>query len=265
MTPVGAERTLRATGRAGRVEDGDRVVGIEPRDGVVGERVAAHEIIERRVGVGAVGTHPDELHTLGASVLDDPREPVVVEQRDLGAGVVERVGELRAGPPRVERDDDGTEHRAGPEADDELGQVAHGDGDAVAALHAERGAQLLGEREGAGAHVGEGQAFVVVDEVHEVGVGGAHVERVDDGAWRAHEHAQGHAVALGLLDLEETAGADERLESGIVAVDGCDHARTLPRDVDLSPRSCAQCRRGLRRYGPSARCRPRRRGTCRDG
>ena len=108
------ERTLRAPGGARRVEDGDRVVGIEPRDGVVGERRAVHEVVERRVGVGAVGAHPDELHAVGASVLDDAREPFVVEERDLGAGVVERVAELRARPPRVERHDDGTQHRAAP-------------------------------------------------------------------------------------------------------------------------------------------------------
>ena len=75
------------------------------------------------------------------------------------------------------------------------------------------GAQLLGERERAGAHLGEGEALVLVDEVDEVGVVRAHRERVEDGAGRAHEHPQRYTVEHGLLDLERAAGADERREA----------------------------------------------------
>ena len=162
-------------------------------------------------------------------------EAVVVEVRHLGAGVVERVAELGARPPRVERHDDGAEERGAPEADDELGQVAHRDRDPVAALHAERRAQVLRERLRTRAHVGEGEAFVVVHEVDELCVRDAHVEGVEDGARRPHEHAQRHAVERDLLDLEGAAGPDERRKAGVVAVDGSDHARTLPRDLDVSP------------------------------
>ena len=82
VAAVGAERALRAPGRARRVEDGDGVVGLEAGDLVVGERGAVDELGERSVGVGAVGAHADELHAGGPSVLDDALEAVVVEERD---------------------------------------------------------------------------------------------------------------------------------------------------------------------------------------
>ena len=90
VTAVGAERTLRAARRARRVEDGDRVVGFEACDGVVGERRAVHQVVERGVG-GAVGAHADEQRAAGPAVVDDPLEPFVVEERDRCARVLQRV------------------------------------------------------------------------------------------------------------------------------------------------------------------------------
>ena len=67
MAAVRAQRALGAAGGARRVEDGDGIVGLEPRDRVVGDGRAVREVLERRVGA-AVGAHADDLHSVGPPV-----------------------------------------------------------------------------------------------------------------------------------------------------------------------------------------------------
>ena len=146
----------------------------------------------------------------------------LVGEHDGDAGVAQRVGELVGRPPRVQRHDDGADERRAPERHDELGQVAHGDGDAVTGPDTERGLQLARQAAGLASHVGEGQALVLEDDVDQRFVRRAHLEHVDDGAWRADEVAQRDAVDHHRFDLERPPGADERLEPRVVAVDRCD-------------------------------------------
>ena len=56
----------------------------------------------------------------------------VVGEHDDRTGIRESVFELGSGPPRVERNDDGTDRLRGPERDDPLGEVAGGERDAIA-------------------------------------------------------------------------------------------------------------------------------------
>ncbi len=71
----------------------------------------------------------------------DPFGALGVDEGHLGAGVLEAVAQLLAAPPRVQRDDDGAGQRGRPEGHDPLGQVAHDDGDAIALLDPEGGAE----------------------------------------------------------------------------------------------------------------------------
>ena len=173
--PVRAERALGPAGRPRGVEDGDRVVGIEPRDRGRVERFAADQLVEPRVrAIGAVGPHADELHVRRPAVRDHAFEPLFVEERDHRAGVLQRVVQLGTRPPRIQRHDDRAVERRTPERHDELGQVPHRDRDPVAGPDAERRLQFAGEAERSTAHVAERQPLLVVDEVDERLVRGAH-------------------------------------------------------------------------------------------
>ena len=82
VTAVGAERALRAAGRARRVEDGDRVVGFEACDRR--RRGAACRAPGRRTAASAARSvrTPTSCVPPAPSVVDDPLEPFVVEERD---------------------------------------------------------------------------------------------------------------------------------------------------------------------------------------
>ena len=81
-----------------------------------------------------------------------------------GARVLEAVGELRSGPPGVQRDDDRAEGSRRPEGRHPLGQVAHRDRHTVAGAHP----VAIRERPGEGGSLpevrSEGHALVLVDE-----------------------------------------------------------------------------------------------------
>ena len=71
-------------------------------------------------------------------------EPLTVDQQRRGLRILEREGDLRSGPPGVDRHADRADRLAGPEADHPFGIVAHADGDAVAFFHTDC-AQMMGE------------------------------------------------------------------------------------------------------------------------
>ena len=162
---VGADVAVRADGALGAsrgargVEDGGVVLRV---DGDVGGRGVGVDVAERQCegpfghrcrpvrrladGGGVPGcvavrcssatiraVKPGQPAEEGADALG----PLRVDEGDLGTRVLQPVAQLLAGPPGVERDDDGPGQGDGPEGHDPLGQVAHGDGDPVALGDAE--------------------------------------------------------------------------------------------------------------------------------
>ncbi len=138
---VRVHRALRPSRGAAREEQDGRVVGA---DGHVGER---------RVGVrGGEGAelvlHHDHRHseTLGFSAPArlrlaprralDTRDPLPVGDEQLRLRIADRVLDLRARPPSVQRARDRAETARGPERDDPVDAVRAQDRDTVALPHA---------------------------------------------------------------------------------------------------------------------------------
>ena len=72
------------------------------------------------------------------------RRSLLVDESDLGAGVLQAVVQLLGRPPCVEGDHDGTGQSGGPERHDPLGQIPHDDGDPVARFDPEGMLQAMG-------------------------------------------------------------------------------------------------------------------------
>ena len=69
-------------------------------------------------------------------MLEQPLEPLANDMGDLGPGIVEPILQLRAGPPRIEQNGDAAGEQTAKKGGGPFRQIAHGDGDAVALLHA---------------------------------------------------------------------------------------------------------------------------------
>ena len=142
---VRAERSLGLPRRAAGIKDGRLIIRIErhgrqltggqPRPIV---RRADHVLqplrpLQRRAGA----THQDTREA--SQIWTQRRNPfpsLVIGDQHLCAGVRQAIGKLLPRPPGVERNRDRAKHRYGEEADDPLGQVAHGDRHPITLPHA---------------------------------------------------------------------------------------------------------------------------------
>ena len=221
--PIGDERALGPAGGARGVHEHDRVVAVGVRDRPVIDGRTGREVVER--DVAAIGAHADDLEvpivwearpTVGQHSCD----ALVVGEQHGHARVAQRVVELPARPPRIQRHHDRAVQRGAPERDDVFGEIPHRDPDPVARAHTEGLVELARKAAGASAQLAVRPPLVVVDDVHERLVRVAHREDVHDGARRAHEIAQRDAVGDHRLDLEGPARPDQRLQARVVAVHG---------------------------------------------
>ena len=106
---MGQRRALRASGRAGREEDHERVVLVDEDDGQVDviTRARGHLLDERR--------ERDHRHVAVVDAdVGQPLQPGVVTEQHLGRGEFHAVGELGTRPPSVETDDDPAEGNRRP-------------------------------------------------------------------------------------------------------------------------------------------------------
>ena len=106
--PVRAQRALGPPGGARRVEHRHRVVAVRAaRSASSSSGAPVDQLVERHVA--AVGPHADELRRPSGrpSADDRVRRRSSSTNSDRHAGVPQRVGELAARPPRVQRHDDG--------------------------------------------------------------------------------------------------------------------------------------------------------------
>src|SRR5207302_8797500 len=84
-----------------------------------------------------VATNVDALEIRAVrQMLDDALEALGIREHDFGPAIFQRIFELRAGPPCIERRGDGAGEQRAEESCGPFGQIAHRDGDAVAFAHA---------------------------------------------------------------------------------------------------------------------------------
>src|SRR5579863_3781990 len=137
-------------------------------------------------------------------MLGNPLQPFAIDERDLRTGIVEPVFELRAGPPGVEQ----SGHAAGQEAAEEsrrpFRHVAHGDGDAVAFLHA-RLLQRLGDRQRSAGEALVTRPLVAIDDKSTITVAPSEQKYFAHGRRRVLPNARTHAANVALFDLEGRA------------------------------------------------------------
>ena len=138
-----------------------------------------------------------------------PHEPLVIDEGDLGAGIVKPIFELRPGPPGIEQSRDAagkhaTEERRGP-----FRQVAHGNGDAIALLHA--GAlQRFGDGERGTRERFVARAIVATDQEGFAAVRAAQQKKLAQGRRRVFPHARTHAANIALLDFKQRTRSGQR-------------------------------------------------------
>ncbi len=180
---MGRHRSLGFAGGARGVEDRGVVTGI---DLDIGHRGAGGAHILESVDTGRrLTTMADRNHPEPGQAIEDGRHalgPLLIGDEHGGARVAQPVLELVGGPPGVQRHRHRADGGDGGEARHPLGVVAHADGHAVTALHA----VVLDQQMTGGVdlrdHVGEGQALVLVHEVHVVG--GSRTHGVEEHAKR---------------------------------------------------------------------------------
>ncbi len=165
------------------------------------------ELLHARVGdvllVRAADVDLLEIRTV-VDVLAETLPALGVDDRELGARVLEAVLELGAGPPRVQRGHDRAGERRGPERDRPLGQVPHDDRDAVAFLHPV-GDQARREPRNRPPVRVEGHPLLVVHHVSAVAEERAHGEDLGEGRRRVLPGLDAGAADLALLDFEQRA------------------------------------------------------------
>ena len=218
---VRAERALGMAGGAGRVEDRGIVVGIEQdlRRRAVRQKLpiahAADNILElrhfRMRDLLLVATDVDALEIRAVrQMLDDALEALGIRERDFGPGILQRIFELRAGPPCIERRGDRAGKQRAEEGRGPFGQIAHGDRDAVAFAHA-RLDQRIGEGERRARERPIAQALLLIDQKNALAVRHAGQEHLAQGRRRMLPDPRPHAANELLLHLEARArGGEDR-------------------------------------------------------
>ncbi len=142
-------------------------------------------------------------------MLQQPLEPVSINDGDLGAGIVEAVLQLRPGPPGIEQGRDTACEQAAKESGRPFRQIAHSDGDAVAFLDTGLLQGLGDGKRGAGKRL-VARAFVAIDDEGLAAVRVCQEKQVAHGRRRVFPHARAHAANVALFHLEGRAGTRQR-------------------------------------------------------
>jgi len=241
---VGGHRALGPAGGAGGVEDGDLVVGVELDRGRRLVRQAGpvagppdHALQGRQARIARQSRRPRDIDPIqrraGVQVRQDSRQPLLVEDRDLGPRIAEAELQLLARPPGVQRRGDGPGQHGRIVGHRPFGQVAHDDGHPVALAHPVLGQPARQADGGAGESL-EGDAVVVEHQELAVAETAGVVEDVAQGRRDLGPHPDRPAVDDRLADLESAAGAGE---PGMGLGDG--HHRPFVRDQRLAVRQTA--------------------------
>ena len=201
--PVSELGALREARGAGGVEDAGVGVGIDidlrqvpPVRGDLADHVPPIRPAALPARTATRDRVPQHLRVLG-----DARDTLGVGEHDLGLGVVEAVGHLGGGPPGVHADHGDTDADAGPVDQHPFRIVAHGDGDAVARLHADADHPVGGGRHQL-VRLSVSEPFVAVDQVVAVGESGGGEPQRADVRRGVLEGLQLSAAHLDLADLE---------------------------------------------------------------
>ncbi len=145
----------------------------------------------------------------GIELIEQPREPFVIDDRDLGAGILKAVLQLRTGPPGIEQNRNAAGQQRTKERRRPFRQIAHRDGDAVALLHA--GAlQGFGDGERGAGKILVAHALVVIDHEGFLAVCARELEDVAHGRRGVFPDAGADAADVALFDLERRACARQQ-------------------------------------------------------
>ena len=201
--PVGQLGALREAGRAGGVEDAGVIVRIDL--GVRHGAARGDDLGPGGIAFGRGRADGDQGHAFDHfRPLGDARHALRIDEGHLGLGVLEAVGHFLGGPPGVHPDDGDADGDAGPVDQHPLREVAHGNGDAVAALNAS-GQKPVGDAGHPLVRLGVGDALVLVDDVGPVGEGGG--GEPDRPHVRRRILVDLHGGPADLLDYEFKGGA----------------------------------------------------------
>ena len=156
-----------------------------------------------------VATDVDALEIRAVrQVPDDALETLGIREHDSGPGILQRIFELRAGPPCIERRGDRAGEQRAEESRGPFGQIAHGDRDAVAFAHA-RLDQRIGEGERRARERPIAQALLLIDQKNALAVRHARQEHITQSRRRMLPDPRPRAANAHLLHLEARARRGE--------------------------------------------------------
>ena len=210
---VRRERPFWPPGRARRVHDRRIVIR---RDANVGQtvpiEVRPQRVVER---LGIRRTHriayaEHDVERQLRQIRRDALHALAVEYRGARPGVLERVVQFVARPPRVQGHRDRADRLARPERQHPLGIIAHPDRDAIALMNAALDEQMR-ERTRAPLQLRVRPAFVVVDQKFAIGERRGRLEYCAHRRRRVRVDRHRNADDRLLLDLEWSAGPSVRM------------------------------------------------------
>ena len=217
-----ADGAFRLACRARRVKDGGVILRIERhvRQRPIGQQMPVAHLSDDCFKLGdlrmrdvfglAADEHPLQRRTI-LQVLEQSPEPLMIDNGDLGAGIVEAVLQFRAGPPGIEQNRNAAGEQTTKESRRPFRQIAHGDGDAIAFLHA-RALQRFGDGKRGAREFVVAYPLIAIDYEGLVAVRSRQPKEIAHGRRRILPNARAHAANVALLHLEgRTAARQQRM------------------------------------------------------
>ena len=217
-----ADGAFRLACRARRVKDGGVILRIERhvRQRPIGQQMPVAHLSDDCFKLGdlrmrdvfglAADEHPLQRRTI-LQVLEQSPEPLMIDNGDLGAGIVEAVLQFRAGPPGIEQNRNAAGQQTTKESRRPFRQIAHGDGDAIAFLHP-RALQRFGDGKRGAREFVVAYPLIAIDYEGLVAVRSRQPKEIAHGRRRILPNARAHAANVALLHLEgRTAARQQRM------------------------------------------------------
>lgn len=214
-----AERALGMAGRAAGIENRRIVVGVD-RDlrerhigqrGIIGRR--ADQILQpRRPALQRAGRtrNHDPLHRgERRSGLDQPLMPLIIDEQQTRARIVDAIFQLAGGPPRVQRHDDRADRGGSEEDHRPFGQVAHRDRNPITLRHTHF-QQLRRQRRDGTVIRFIGDALVLIDGEDILPIGAGGLDQEGERRRRIFPYPGRHAANLGHVHFELAARHGQR-------------------------------------------------------
>jgi len=222
----GARIAVRADGalgfarRARSVKDRGIVVRVErhvwqrpvrqqvPGIDVAGNRFKLGDLRMRHMLALAADENALQRRTI-VQMLEQPLEPLAIDDRDLGARIVETKFELGTAPPGIEQSRDAAHEQTAEQCRRPFRHIAHGDGDAIAFANSGL-LQRLGDGERGAGETLIARALIAIDDERLVAIGAAQKKDFAHGRRRVFPHPRADAANVAFLDLERRTRLGQR-------------------------------------------------------